>query len=308
MCTARKPSGHSTQRRARWHNYKAPGWYMITLTKNRPTPDLAIVGQVGSSVCATVTPTGLVALEAIKGMASLNEALHTSNIVVMPDHVHFLLHVSARLPKTLGEFIGALKGSCTRRLDRAVPFFAEGWHDRIIMDVGQIDVIKAYIADNPRRWWIKRTNPQLFSTPHAVVIDGEEWCALGNIFLLGDSDLQSVHISSRYTSEYLRALKLKWLWTIENGGVLAGAFISEGERRVRDYAMAHGARLIHLIDHPIDGRYKPWGRMFELCHEGRLLVIAPARHFADGTTQRAKFQRLNRIADLLAAGAFTLPP
>ena len=86
-------------------------------------------------------------------------------------------------------------------------------------------------------------------------------------------DMAAVRVSSKFTAEELVARKRKWLEIIENGGVLASPFISEDEKAVMRYAMEHEGKVILLRHYPFGERYKPEERLFDLCAEGRLLIL-----------------------------------
>ena len=77
--------------------------------------------------------------------------------------------------------------------------------------------------------------------------------------------IRAVRISRRFQPEELHDLKVCWLRTIENGGVLVSPFISVAEKRVRDYAIANDGRLILIEQNGFGPRYKPSGQYFELC-------------------------------------------
>lgn len=93
-----------------------------------------------------------------------------------------------------------------------------------------------------------------------------------------------------------------WRYTAINGGVLVSPFISADERAVRDSADNLGGKLIHITNRPFAGRDKPAGRDFELCEQGRLLILAPLTGIS-GTLTRAHCLEMNRCAALIAGTA-----
>lgn len=311
-----KPLKHSMSRRARWHDYRAPSVYMITLVKDSSTPDLATLRHPGGDRYITeFTEMGRIVSRFVDSMERYHPALKTWKHVIMPDHVHFMLQAKAYLPEVLGHYIKMMKSDCTRswrQIAREVlcgeglPFFIPDFNDRIIMKKGQTERVKRYIADNPRRLWIKFANPDLFMRRHRIVIDGREFEAQGNIFLLDDFDKEAVIYSSRIAKEKMHAIKKIWLHTIENGGVLVSPFIHQIEKNVRDYALANDGRIILFVEKPFPERYKPSGKMFDLCSEGRLLTIAPLAELSGFATQRQKYLYLNQLSRQIAAGSYLL--
>lgn len=83
---------------------------------------------------------------------------------------------------------------------------------------------------------------------------------------------------------------------------LSPPFISQKEKAVREAGLRAGASIIHLLDNGFPPRYKPSGRDFGLCCEGRLLEIAPVEY----SSQKKPLRRetalaLNDLAMAIAA-------
>ena len=60
---------------------------------------------------------------------------------------------------------------------------------------------------------------------------------------------------------------------LKQGFVFVSPFISPCEKRAFDLVLENGGSCIHLITAEIGPRYKPAGRYFDLCAEGRLLEL-----------------------------------
>ncbi|MEE0520443.1 MAG: HAD hydrolase-like protein [Bacteroidaceae bacterium] len=109
-------------------------------------------------------------------------------LIVMPNHVHFVIHVKERLPekKPLGYIVHKFKVAVNQAFkeivlggDKTMPVevdgagtdpkhpkvglvFEEGFHDRILFRSNQLDHMCKYILDNPRRLWELAHNRQYF--------------------------------------------------------------------------------------------------------------------------------------------------
>lgn len=119
--------------------------------------------------------------------------------------------------------------------------------------------------------------------------------------------IRAVRISRRFQPEELHDLKVCWLRTIENGGVLVSPFISVAEKRVRDYAIANDGRLILIEQNGFGPRYKPSGQYFGLCAEGRLLMVAPVEYSTSKIVlSREWCLRHNELAGQIEAGNWRL--
>ena len=183
--------------------------------------------------------------------------------------------VLRQLTKKLGDYVGAFKGACSRRwkeiegAETVRPLFVRNFNDRIIRGDEHLSRAVSYIADNPARAAIKAAHPDLFRRYNHLVAGDRELAAYGNIFLLCDFDRRPVIIHRADSAEARAANEREWL------GVLISPFISPAEKAVRDKAVELGGRLVILRNEGFEERFKPQGREFDLCSEGRLLLLAP---------------------------------
>jgi putative transposase len=79
--------------------------------------------------------------------------------VVMPDHVHTLLHLdtTAAPTKPLSDIVGAAKTHSAARINRlrgspGSHVWQSGFHDRFIRSPAMLAAVRDYIRNNPRRW------------------------------------------------------------------------------------------------------------------------------------------------------------
>ncbi|MFY9820042.1 MAG: hypothetical protein WAM82_01590 [Thermoanaerobaculia bacterium] len=78
--------------------------------------------------------------------------------IVMPDHLHGLLILGGQEALPLGSIISQFKAKVTKILRaRGQTEFAwqERFHDTVLKDFKELDRVRAYILDNPRRWKAK---------------------------------------------------------------------------------------------------------------------------------------------------------
>lgn len=159
----------------RWasYDYSSAGAYFVTICVKGRKPVFGTVsdGQMVHSEAGEIASQCL--LEIPKHFPGVTVDAN----VVMPDHVHVIMAIddlengagqplepreSDAVPQrerpleTLPLAIGSYKSSVTR-LVRAIGDSAFQWqksyHDRIIRDWAAYDNIRAYIVNNPRRWW-----------------------------------------------------------------------------------------------------------------------------------------------------------
>ena len=83
-------------------------------------------------------------------------------IQVMPDHVHFIIHVTKPMARPLGQAIAGFKAGSSKAAIGKGGLWAEGFQDTILFHEGQLDSMFTYLRDNPRRLAVKQLFPELF--------------------------------------------------------------------------------------------------------------------------------------------------
>lgn len=270
-----------------------PGIKRILLPRNAPVRDKA--GTAGSSVpgapavslpAVELSDSGAFLRAGFRDFFRTESAILLKKIVVMPDHVHFIIHVREYLPAHLGRYISRLKTVCTLAVSELPGYpvdtdgnplhiFEDNYHDRIIRNDSMLETERRYLDDNPRRYLLRKQHPEYFSSPVRITINGEHYSAFGNILLLKDIHPEPAIISRRYTPEHLSRLKAGWEEAARSRKALVSPFISKPEKEIKKAVLESGGRIIEILDNGFPERYKPSGTAFDLCLEGRLLQIAP---------------------------------
>lgn len=270
-----------------------PGIKRILLPRNASVPNKA--GTAGSSVpgapavplpAVELSDSGAFLRAGFRDFFRTESAILLKKIVVMPDHVHFIIHVREYLPTHLGRYISRLKTVCTLAVSELPGYpvdtdgnplhiFEDNYHDRIIRNDSMLETERRYLDDNPRRYLLRKQHPEYFSSPVRITINGEHYSAFGNILLLKDIHPEPAIISRRYTPEHLSRLKAGWEEAARSRKALVSPFISKPEKEIKKAVLESGGRIIEILDNGFPERYKPSGTAFDLCLEGRLLQIAP---------------------------------
>lgn len=162
-----------------------------------------------------------------------------------------------------------------------------------------LDTIYRYIRENPRRLAVRREHPEFFRRVNALRIGDSTYNAYGNFQLLDCPFKEQVIIHRKDSPETRRLNREKWIYTGSNGGVLVSPFISASEKTIRDEAESVGARFIHIVGQPMEERYKPAGREFRLCEEGRFLIISAG---LPGPLTRPVCLAMNALANQITEG------
>jgi len=291
----------SQTRRMFGHNYAVPGTYEVTMVVAGRRPVFGeIVGTTkGGGVIPHLEPSPL-------GQTVLDNELPKIHryypevdiwqVCLMPDHLHLIIRINQPLPKGkhLGIVIGAFKGGVSRawwQSDTTVseasasesrpPLFEPNYNDHILMRDGQLDNWKRYLRDNPLRYMMRREYPDLFQRAWCVTVGGTRYSAFGNMLLLRQPEKHQVFFHRRTkgvpTEEtaFWEAEKQRLASAANSGDVLVTPGISECEKRIKNMALKHHFRLIHVQAEPIGRYWKPERSRFEACAQGTLLILAP---------------------------------
>ncbi len=212
-------------------------------------------------------------------------SIETNTLVVMPDHIHGIVYVKQPLPKPVGQTIRGFKSGVTSELRKrfrlpVLEVWEEGYHDRVIMSAHTLRTERHYIHDNPRRYCVRKANPKLFvrvnQLEHSRLPSGSNWAGFGNLFLLDKPVMMPVRVSRSVSPSELIFRKAKSLEQSWGGTVMVSPFISPGEKEIARALMEQQyGSLILIRPEGFPPLYKPSGAFFDLCAQGRLLVLCP---------------------------------
>lgn len=312
---------HSSRRhpdyylRAEWHDYRSKCFYLVTFNTLDTTPKLSMVngdimsGRVSAQVSLTLT--GEIVEKSIFLLPIIFPIVEISKYCIMPDHVHILIHIKQKSDTHLGEVIRRLKSECTKSYREAFPnsktantktsLFHNGFNDRIVYKTGQLESFKKYVIDNPRRFYIKKSFPDFFNSCRIVSIDGRKFQIYGNFLLLRNPQKVSVIVSKNHSGEEKAWRKRRYKELAKDCGVYVSPFISDKEKKIRDYGLERGVSLIRISHEGFSERFKPSGKEFDLCSQGRLLLVSPYEYSTlKNDVSRMDCIAMNKIADEIA--------
>ncbi len=303
---------HSFNRRCKNHDYKSRCIYMITMLKSPGIPPFSKIYPDPSASKITpiveISPTGQIIYDCLKQLRIDYPSLRILRSVVMPDHIHLEIFVTARTRRPLGSILAAFKSGCSAKYhenilhsaqcDDKTSMFQPGYNDKIAFRAGSKDAFFNYIADNPRRYLVRKFYPDYFYHKLQIDINGRQCGLYGNLFLLDNPVKSFVKISRNpeRTPDYEKKIA-EWEETIRCGGVLVSPFINPLEKSYRDKALQNGNSIIVVTDCRFSDRKKPYKELFSQCEEGRLLLIS-TEQFSDSpkSMEYCHAQELNSIA------------
>lgn len=280
---------HSFNRRCKNHDYRSRCIYMITMLKSPQTPSFSTItrdpNDAKISPIVKNSPIGKIIYNFLNRICVDHPQLRILRSIAMPDHLHFEIFVTERTELPLGSILASFKSACTKCFYSAyphsqlakenLPLFAPGFNDKIAFRAGAKDAFYNYIADNPRRYLVKKLCPEYFFHKLQIEINGSRCGLYGNLFLL-DNPVKSLVKISRIperTSDYITKTE-EWEETIRSGGVLVSPFINPAEKAFRDKAIKNGCGIILITNYRFSERQKPCKELFDQCAEGRLLIVS----------------------------------
>ncbi len=263
------------------HDYSRVGFYMITIV----TAGRCRLFGACRDHATHLSDAGTLVRQLWLAIPSHRPAIETNTLVVMPDHLHGIIYVKEPLSKPVGETLRGFKSGVTSELrkhfgDSSLAVWEAGYHDRAIMNSDMLSAERHYIHDNPRRYCVRKANPDLFVRVNRLdsprLPADMNWAGFGNLFLLDKPDLMPVQISRRATASDLAEVKTQVADRTWRGTVMVSPFISPGEKEIARMVMEQEyGSLILIKPDGFPPVYKPSGAYFDLCAKGRLLVLSP---------------------------------
>ena len=177
------------------------------------------------------------------------------------------------------------------------------YNDHILSGNGELGRWRQYLADNPRRLFLRRQFPDLFRVAFGIRIGRFVCSAVGNRFLLHFPQRLQVQCSTHfYEVDIVKAVN-GYMAAARKGAVLISPAISEGEKRTMRTAFDAGLPLILITANGLGSYSKPGGEYFDACAEGRLLILSPYEHQNRKVKlTRAMCMEMNELARLIAEG------
>lgn len=103
-----------------------------------------------------LSPIGQLVATLWQGLPDRFPGVTLDEFVVMPDHVHGVIHIEEGSRAKLRQVVQGLKGLTTIQARRSGiwgrhPLWQRSFHDRVVRDGRELDRIRIYIRDNPLR-------------------------------------------------------------------------------------------------------------------------------------------------------------
>jgi REP element-mobilizing transposase RayT len=139
-------------------DYSTPGVYFLTacIDKHKCLLWDNVGATIGRPQDIRLSKYGEAVEEAIRKIPDFYSCLMLDHYVVMPNHIHILLTISAddfgrpMVAPTVSTVMQQMKGAVTKRLGRNI--WQKSFHDHVIRNEKDYLKIWEYIDNNPMRW------------------------------------------------------------------------------------------------------------------------------------------------------------
>ena len=132
-------------------NYRNPGYYFITICTQNKENLFWISPDVENQ---RLTSIGLIVEQCITKIPKIYPMIHLDNYVVMPNHVHLILHLQGYEENpdspSISNIVGQMKRAVSKLAERNV--WQRSFHDHVIRNEKDYQKIWQYVEDNPRKW------------------------------------------------------------------------------------------------------------------------------------------------------------
>jgi putative transposase len=151
--------------RLKKYPYKKPGYYFVTFaTKNLE----CLFGEVVEGEMR-LNEFGSIAQEEWRKSGQMRPGIELDEFVIMPNHIHGVIRIKEWGGGSLGTIIGGFKAAVSSRIKAMQaarredniesgrkppisPIWHRNYYERIVRGARDLDRIRKYIRDNPRKW------------------------------------------------------------------------------------------------------------------------------------------------------------
>ena len=313
--------------------WKGVGIYHVTMVVPSREPllgELIIPDNDPKQARVERTELGNKIVDELYHLGKVHPEIRILQFCLMPDHLHFIIHVTKPTTLSVREMIRGYWQGAKRYgreytlsiepelnsgpINKVNPIFTERPFIRPLSRKGQLQAMYQYVRMNPQRLATKRLMPGFFRVQEGIEIAGCTYRGVGNIALLQAERYAPVHVRRTMVEETehgdnkrLRDYMNGCVLDARNGSVMVSPFISQQEKAVMNVLIKEKHPFIYIADNGFRDYYKPSDGLFDAVAEGRVLILSPWEYDAGKKhVTRAECVEMNRMAEDICA-QMTMP-
>ena len=313
-----------------WHwqesgkSWKGVGIYHITMVVPSREPllgELIISDNDPKQARVERTELGNKIVDELYHLGKVHPEIRILQFCLMPDHLHFIIHVTKPTTLSVREMIRGYWQGAKRYgreytlsiepelnsgpINKVNPIFTERPFIRPLSRKGQLQAMYQYVRMNPQRLATKRLMPGFFRVQEGIEIAGCTYRGVGNIALLQAERYAPVHVRRTMVEEAehgdntrLRDYMNGCVLAARKGTVMVSPFISQQEKAVMNVLIKEKHPFIYIADNGFSDYYKPSDGLFDAVAEGSVLILSPWEYDAGKKhVTRAECVEMNRMAE-----------
>ena len=313
--------------------WKGVGIYHVTMVVPSREPllgELIIPDNDPKQARVERTELGNKIVDELYHLGKVHQEIRILQFCLMPDHLHFIIHVTKPTTLSVREMIRGYWQGAKRYgreytlsiepelnsgpINKVNPIFTERPFIRPLSRKGQLQTMYQYVRMNPQRLATKRLMPGFFRVQEGIEIAGCTYRGVGNIALLQAERYAPVHVRRTMVEEAehgdnkrLRDYMNGCVLAARKGTVMVSPFISQQEKAVMDVLIKEKHPFIYIADNGFRDYYKPSDGLFDAVAEGSVLILSPWEYDAGKKhVTRAECVEMNRMAEDICA-QMTMP-
>jgi putative transposase len=146
-------------------DYTQPGAYFVTICAAERA---CLFGEVADCVML-ISGAGEVVADVWRTLPPRFPEITLDSFVVMPNHIHGVICISATMKRGLPAVVQAFKSLSARRIAArgrsTSPIWQRGYYEHVVRNDADLDRVRRYIEENPIRWDLDEENPMRRVSP-----------------------------------------------------------------------------------------------------------------------------------------------
>ncbi len=163
--------------RLKYYDYSLPGYYYVTICAGKNQPPFSRIRATAQGAIAEPTAVGAAIQDQLLQLEQRYPAVTVDKYVIMPDHIHMILVITAPGGSALPAVIGGFKSLATKQKNALLGtpgehLFQQSFYETILRNERAYQEAWRYIEENPAKWLYIRDGQRRGQNPRPTCIGG----------------------------------------------------------------------------------------------------------------------------------------